>query len=85
VLLVVIMVMILIIAVTMAPVPIALLLIRREMVVVAMRVEVILGDPLVVINGFLWSPGVIVAVIGIVGSGVVMGTTGGGEKQKASE
>ena len=77
--------MVMVVILTVAPIPIALLLIFGKMVVVPMGVDVVFGDPLVVVDVLLWSPGVIVAVIGIVGSIVVMSATGARQQQKASK
>ena len=82
---VMIVVMVMVVIVLVSPLPIAPLLVLGKMVVVAMRVDVCFDYPLVVVDGFVWSPGVVIAVIGIVGSMVVMSAAGAREQQKASK
>jgi hypothetical protein len=54
------------IAVTVAPVPVLLLLVFVEVFVVAMRVPMIFHRPLLVIDGLVIVPAMIVAVVGVI-------------------
>jgi hypothetical protein len=54
------------ILVTVTPVPILLLLVLVETVIIAMRISVILDDPLLVIDGLVMIPAMIIAVIRVI-------------------